>query len=565
MIAALAGDILGAGAFYEAQQRHTEAVGLFTAFGLWKAAADTLKLAQSSNGRGNQHAVKQAREALAEAWKEQGAWQLAIESYQKLRPREGLLEALFLSDSYDELERLASDLSEGDVRLLLRAAELLAAAGRGQAAAAAFLKAKKPEDAVDAALQGGEWGSAICLARQHCNGRKVQGVLAAYKAALQHQHRRDSDPDALEGLLGLGVPEAAAQQLSSLTEQLGPFTRDPQKQRKIHVKAALLAHQGRLKDGPTTQEALGLVCCPRAASSSSSGQRALSPGDGGGCCHALNIDEERHWNSAAACHLYLLYCFHLSERRARAALCLAVRLRDCYPREVPLQVRARLLLVSACKAREWDLCSQALHALEMSCQASASERKHLETTSVSLFANRQDPAPTRASRELPCPRCNELSCCWECYCPACDAPFAWCAATGLPIRYIEHLLQHTTPGGKDKGASAAAPSALVASPRGNGEGVPPEDPDNTWPYGGPPVPEACRTCGLFTAAWGPGGPLRSCPFCSQPFSPTATTLVQRQTVPAEGPGDDGAASYISRLNPDEILLQSGGISDLRQA
>ncbi|KAL8424734.1 hypothetical protein Efla_001323 [Eimeria flavescens] len=217
-MAALAGNILGAGAFYEAQQRYVEAAQVFLSFGYWKEAAAILDVAGMS-----QHARKLASSSemyhsLSEACSDAKEWQLAIESYKKFPPGKGLLEALFATERYEELEQLTSKLNEDEnTQLLLHAAHLLAAAGRGQAAAAAFRRAGRPQDAVDAAVRWGEWNTAVFIAREHCKASKLQEIAAAYKTALQHQQGINSEMHMVEAFMSLGIPEAAAQELSYLT------------------------------------------------------------------------------------------------------------------------------------------------------------------------------------------------------------------------------------------------------------------------------------------------------------------------------------------------------------
>ncbi|CDJ35916.1 WD repeat protein 35, related [Eimeria mitis] len=468
-IAALSGDILGAGAFYEAQQKPEHAAHLFSSFGMWDAASDTLKLAVSAHSRGEQSSLRKVRMALAEAWKEQGNWIPAIDLYSSLKPQEGLLEVYFLSGRYEELESLVCKLSDVDPELLLRAAQLLAAAGRGAASADAFLKAGRAELAVDAALYGGEWVKAVSLARQHCNSTKLQVVTSVYRNAMQHQQKKCSSADVVEAFLTIGAFEAAAHELARLPRQLGHLLRNPRKQRKMHITAALLARKHHLRAGHKTMESLDTPCLSTACNATSEnsalkGRVALSIS-----ANSTSAEEEHHWHSAAACHLYLLCCFHLSEKRARAALCTAVRLWESYQRELSLYLSAQLLFISAYKSQEWDLCSQALHAMQMDAQVPPGGKQRLDATNLLVFSRRQGLEAPRAP-QLPCPNCNALSSYWECFCPSCDFSFPWCAATGLPVRYISCIMQRKSAieiGGHREGRHSEMPvQSLTPEDRG---------------------------------------------------------------------------------------------------
>ncbi|CDJ49405.1 hypothetical protein, conserved [Eimeria brunetti] len=433
-IAALSGDILGAGAFYEAQKKLEHAAYLFTSFGMWDSASDILKLSVSTESRGEKYSLRRVRIALAEAWKERENWIPAIDLYNSLKPQEGLLEAYFLSGRYEELEGLAGKLSEVDTALLLRAAQLLAAAGRGAASSNAFMKAGKPELAVDAAMLGGEWERAVTLARKHCSSTKLQAVTSVYRNAMQHQHKKCSSTDVVEALLTIGAFEAAALELASLPRQLGHLPQNPRKQRKMHIMAAVLAREHHFKSGVKADDCLKTRCqrAPRITTremyASSKVARCIS-------APSLSAEENHHWQSASACHLYLLCCFHLSEHRVRAALCTAVRLWECYQQELSLYVSAQLLFISAYKSKEWDLCSQALHVMQMDAHVSPGGKKRLQATSL-LISSRRRALETPWTSQLPCPNCSALSSYWECFCPSCDFPFPWCAATGLPVRYV---------------------------------------------------------------------------------------------------------------------------------
>ncbi|KAL8274937.1 hypothetical protein Esti_001137 [Eimeria stiedai] len=478
LMVALAGDILGAGAFYEAQHKHIDAASLFLSFGYWKEAADTLNVASASQRMRNSAGLSRACESLAEAYGEMGEWQLAIHLYKRLPPQKGLLDALFYSEKYEELESVAGELAEGEeMPLLLHAAQLLAAAGRGQAAAASFLKAGKPHDAIDAAWRGGEWQTAIRLAREHCGALKVQEIACAYRGALQHRQDATSGVQVVEAFMKLGIPEAAAHKLNFLTDHLESSIRNPLQQPK------------------------------------------------------------KKRNTGA--------------RKARIALCAAVRLRDCYSMEIPIHTTGRLLCISACMAKEWRLCSQALHALKTNPGSSVSERKQIEAMGVFLCANRQVAEPAKLQRQLECPICNELSSFWECFCPSCDVAFPWCAATGVPIRYL--LLMR----GQSKTSEAV--KATIQAICGDGFEYAAKEDNRTalsceenWPYGGPESPLACRVCGLSTAAWGPEGPIEDCPLCTQPFLGSTEGLVTSQETQLLW-REDRVARYLSTLHPEEIL------------
>lgn len=553
-IAALSGDILGAGAFFEAQQKLSHAAHLFASFGLWDVASDALKLAVSSSRRGEQNCLRKVKVALADAWKEQGSWIKAIDLYTSLKPQEGLLEAYFLSGRYEELECLANKLPEVGTKLTLRAAQLLAAAGRGATSADAFLKAGRPELAVDAALYSGEWAQAVSLARQHCDSTKLQAVTCIYRNAMQHQHKKCIGGDIVEAFLTIGAFEAAAHELASLPKQLGHALRNPQRQRKMHVTAALLSrkHHFRVRLINENRSGTPCLCC---SCTTTSDMHALP---GVACsfpANSLSREEARHWKSAAASHLYLLCCFHLSEQRARAALCTAMRLWECYQQEISLYVSAQLLFISAYKSKEWDLCSQALHALQMDVRVSPGCKHRLEATCLVVFSRRQMLEAAWAC-QLPCANCSALSSYWECFCPSCDFSFPWCAATGLPVRYVRWILHQTSAneGGESRHIASPVPAASSTSSPG--------DRENVWPYGGPSVPEACGVCGLFTVAWGPEGPIRSCPLCSQPFSCTPEEG-KHPEIPAKSfAAEDVGWRWIINGNPEDILFQADCLGEL---
>lgn len=548
-IAALSGDILGAGAFYEAQQKLEHAAHLFTSFGMWDAASETLKLAASSQSWGERSSLRKVKVALADAWKEQGNWKQAIDIYSSLKHQMGLLEAYFHSGRYEELEGLARELPEVDTELLLRAAQLLAAAGRGAASADAFLRARKPEFAVDAAMFGGEWAQAISIARQHCNSTKLQAVTSGYKNAMQHHHRKCSNADIVEAFLTLGAFEAAAQELGGLPRHQGHLPQNPRRQRKMHIIAALLARKHHYKSGFKNENIL-VTPSMKIACSASSEKYDFSRKARSISAYSLSAEEEYHWQSATAYHLYLLCCFHLSEQRVRAALCTAVRLWECYERQLSLYLSAHLLFISAYKSKEWDLCSQALHVMQMDAKVSPGGKQSLEATKRLVFSSREmQEAPW--TPQLPCPNCNALSSYWECFCPSCDFSFPWCAATGLPIRYVRCIMEHNS--AKEAGDNRYSPSPVPAA----GASSSPGDPDSFWPYGGPGDPEACGLCGLLTAAWGPEGPQSSCPLCSQPFSCQPEDGKQLQVPPQSLTSEDRGWSGILKVSPEDIFLQAG--------
>ncbi|XP_026190918.1 uncharacterized protein LOC34618801 [Cyclospora cayetanensis] len=551
LLKALAGDILGAGVFYESLQKWDQAAYLFATFGMWEEASDTLRLTESSKGRGDQTVTNNVREALADAWKERRQWSRAIDLYRSLVPREGLFESYFFSEDYESLERTTSGLHEEEQQVLLRAAHLLAAIGKGSASAEAFLKAEMPELALNAALHSGEWTMAISLAREHCNNTKLQAISATYKAAVQHQQGVGGILHADETSISLGDPEAAEQGLDIFTSQLESSTWSPQRQRNMRVMAALLIRQSCSTNARTNEQ----YCLTYEIPSSTDRPYRATPSVALTGHFSPNLEEEKQWLGAAEYHLYLLCCLHHSERRFRAALCAAVRLWECCSQEVPRHVRAHLLFVSACKAKEWELSSQALHVLEMSSPASSRESQHLKTTSILLFAERREREPLRAYDKLLCPGCKSLSYYWECSCPNCDLYFPWCAATGLPVRYVACLLRDAYTVEKDKTLSAP-PLRMDDSSSTIAGGPKPPDPEMVWPYGGPCVPKECGTCSLSTAAWGPGGSLHLCPFCSQPFVGKGPSGVNSRNTPLCWLTDEGVPNYLSMVKLEEARLQA---------
>ncbi|KAL8443211.1 hypothetical protein Emag_006039 [Eimeria magna] len=559
-MAALAGDILKAGAFYEAQNKHIAAASLFLSFGYWNEAANTLNAASTSQRLGDSASLSKVCKSLAEAYGEMGEWQLAINFYKRLPPQEGFLDALFYSENYEELECVGRKLAEGEeTPLLLHAAQLVAAAGRGQIAAACFLKADRPNAAIDAAWRGGEWQEAICLAREHCGAVKVHELANAYRRALQHRQDVPSEVHVVEAFMKLGIPEAATQELNLLTDHLDPAIRNPFQQRKAHIIAALLARENRLLDAISAEEALTSASCSDRTQRDSFLQPGQS-GRGGECAISLNQKEEKCWRSASACHLYLLCCYYLSQRKARFALCAAVRLRDCYSMESRLHIRGRLLCISACMAKEWELCLQALHELETSPEASASERKKLGAIGVTLRANCQLAKPSKTHAQLECSKCSALSGFWECFCPSCDVAFPWCAATGLPIRYVLLMRgQSKTTEAVKETIKAFCGDGLEYTAKNEGRAA--LDCEETWPYGGPECPLTCGVCGLSTAAWGPEGPIEDCPLCTQPFSRTTKSLAASQETQLPW-REDRVARYLSMLHPEEILSQIEKLNEL---
>ncbi|KAL8451764.1 hypothetical protein Emed_001780 [Eimeria media] len=562
-MAALAGDILGAGAFYEAQQKHTNAASLFLAFGYWKEAADTLLVASASQRLRNSVSMSEVCESLAEAYGEMGEWQLAIDLYKRLPPQNGILDALFYSENYEELESVGREVADGEMTpLLLHAAQLLAAAGRGQIAAACFLKAGKPHAATQAAWRGGEWQEAMCMAREHCGALKLQEIAIAYRGALQHRQDAPNAVQVVEAFMKLGVSEPAAQELKLLTDHLDPAIQNPLQQRKAHIIAALLARHNRVLDAISAKEELTSASCVDETQRNSFlrlGQSEQSEREGE-CAISLSQEEEKCWRSASASHLYLLCCYYLSQRKARFALCAAMRLRNCYSKEIRIHIRSRLLCISACMAKEWELCSIALQELETDAEASASERKTIEAIGVTVRANRQIAKPTEIHTQLKCSKCNASSAFWECFCPSCDVAFSWCAATGLPIRYVLFMRgqSKTTEAVKETIKAFCGDGLGYTAKDDNQAGV---DCEETWPQGGPESPLTCGVCGLSTAAWGPEGPIEDCPLCTQPFSRTTKKLVTFQETQLSW-REDRVAPYLFTLRPEEILSQIENMDEL---
>ncbi|XP_067631669.1 WD repeat-containing protein 35 isoform X2 [Eurosta solidaginis] len=349
------------------------------------------------------------------AWREIGnhfaslrSWESAKEYYEKSHHIEGLMDALYHLERFDELEQCIDKLPDKNP-LLARIAEMLASVGMCSEAVKAYLKMGDPKAAVDACVNLRQWGEALQLARKF-DMPQIGDLLSKHAAQLIKENRL---PEAIELQKKACRYLDAVRLLGKLAQRETEKDSSMLRVKKLYVLAALLAEE-HLKT-LSTQELSYKV-------DRNSLLDTMSPEDS----HVV----EHMWHAAEAYHFMMLAQRQLRFGVVHSALTTALRLCD-YDDILPKEDVYNILALASCADRAFGTCAKAFTKLESLDNIPERRIHEYKELAASIFAKHG--SEDGKAEMVKCYSCNTSVPDSLPACTICGARFPACVSSGKPI------------------------------------------------------------------------------------------------------------------------------------
>ncbi|XP_005179364.1 WD repeat-containing protein 35 [Musca domestica] len=352
------------------------------------------------------------------AWRQIGhhfanlrSWESAKEYYEKSHDIEGLMNALYNLEQFEELEKCIDKLPEKSP-LLAKIAEMLSSVGMCSEAVNAFLKFGDPKSAVNTCVNLRQWGQAVELA-QKFQMPQVTTLLSKHAAELLKENRL---PEAIELQRKAGRYLDAARLMCKLAEKETEKGSNMLRIKKLYVLAGLLAEQHLKSLVAKTEDT------PNYNLDRISIMDTLSLED--------SATIERIWHCAEGYHFMLLAQRQLRFGIVHSAVITALRLRDYDDVLKPEDIYS-LLALASCADRSFGTCSRAFIKLESLSELPEETLKEFEDLAINIF-----------SKNEPIDNKEDFITCYACKasvsdslpaCNSCGARFPPCISSGKPI------------------------------------------------------------------------------------------------------------------------------------
>ncbi|XP_011196664.1 WD repeat-containing protein 35 [Zeugodacus cucurbitae] len=349
------------------------------------------------------------------AWREIGnhfaslrSWESAKEYYEKSHHLEGLMDALYHLERFDELDQCIDKLPEKSP-LLAKIAEMLASVGMCTEAVKAYLKMGDPKSAVNACVNLRQWGEAVQLARKF-DMPQIGELLCKHATQLIKEDRL---PEAIELQKKAGFYLEAARLLGKLAQREAEKDTSMLRIKKLYILAGLLSEE-HLKSLSTAELSYKV--------DRNSILDTMSPED----AHVV----EHMWHAAEAYHFMMLAQRQLRFGIAHSAVVTALRLCD-YDDILPAEDVYNILALSCCADRSFGTCVKAftkLEGLENIPECRVHEYKQLAESIFSKYTTEDTKNET-----VKCYACNSPVPDSLPVCTVCGARFPACVSSGKPI------------------------------------------------------------------------------------------------------------------------------------
>ncbi|XP_017491815.1 PREDICTED: WD repeat-containing protein 35 isoform X1 [Rhagoletis zephyria] len=349
------------------------------------------------------------------AWREIGnhfaslrSWESAKEYYEKSHHIEGLMDALYHLERFDELEQCIDKLPEKSP-LLAKIAEMLASVGMCSEAVKAYLKMGDPKAAVNACVNLRQWGEALQLARKF-DMPQIGNLLSKHAAQLIKEDRL---PEAIELQKKAGRYLDAARLLGKLAQREAEKDASMLRIKKLYILAALLAEE-HLKTLSTAELSYKV--------DRNSLLDTMTPED----AHVV----EHMWHAAEAYHFMMLAQRQLRFGIVHSAVVTALRLRD-YDDILPVEDVYNTLALASCADRSFGTCAKAftkLESLEGITERRIQEYKELGASIFAKYASEDAKVEMVKCYACNAPVPDSLPAC-----TICGARFPACVSSGKPI------------------------------------------------------------------------------------------------------------------------------------
>ncbi|XP_037949951.1 WD repeat-containing protein 35 [Teleopsis dalmanni] len=332
-------------------------------------------------------------------------WENAKEYYDKAHNIEGLMNALYNLEQFDELEQCIQKLPEKSP-LLTKMAEMLASVGMCSEAVNAYLKFGDYKAAIDTCVNLRQWGKAVDLAQKY-KMPEVNALLDKHAAQLI---KEDRIPEAIELKKNAGQYLDAARLLMKLAERESEKRSNLLRIKKLYVLAGLLAEEY-VKNITYNQNI-----------------------DRNSLLNSMNPEEaytiERIWHCAEGYHFMLLAQRQLQFGVIHNAVITALRLRE-YEDVLKLEDIYSLLALASAADRSFGNCSKAFMKLESLDYLPKKTLQEYEELAAKIFA-KHEPVDDKVEN-VQCYSCDKALPDGSITCDNCTARFPPCISSGKPI------------------------------------------------------------------------------------------------------------------------------------
>ncbi|XP_030387357.1 WD repeat-containing protein 35 [Scaptodrosophila lebanonensis] len=399
------------GEFEEAEKLYLDADRRDLAIDLRITLCDWFRVVQlyRMGGTGvSDHQMETAWQEIGNHFANLNSWESAKTYYEKSQYSEGLMDALYHLELFDELEKCVEKLPDKSP-LLLKLADMLASVGMCSEAVEAFLKFGDQKAAVNACVNLRQWGLAVELAQKY-QMPEVNTLLSQHATQLINEDRL---AEAIELQKKAGRYLDAVRLLTKLAdrelEKGAPLLRI----KKIYVLAALLA-----------EEHLKSIATPEI-------DYAV---DRNRLLNLISLEDasliERTWHCSEAFHFFLLAQRQLRFGIVHSAVITALRLRE-YEDVLNVEEIFSLLALASCADRSFGTCSKAFIKLESLRNLPEKSQLDYEELAVSIFS-KNEPVDNKLDT-VSCYACaasipDSLPSCSEC-----GVRFPACVSSGKPI------------------------------------------------------------------------------------------------------------------------------------
>lgn len=311
---------------------------------------------------------------LEKAWQEIGkhfanlnSWESAKEYFQKSHDMEGLIDALYHLEQYDELYECVGRVPEKSP-LLPKIALMLGSVGMCEEAVKTYLKFGDYKAAVSVCVNLKQWGQAVELAQQF-KMPQINTLLTKHATQLLQEGRL---PEAVELQRKAGKYLEAAMLLTKLADQEIKKKSEFLRIKKIYVLAGIL-----------TEEYIKTQHKNVKFNKSKDRNDVLSE---------LSMEDanliQNIWHCAEAYHFMLLAQRQLVYGVFHSAVITSLRLRE-YEDVLTAEDIYSILALTSCADRAFETCSKAFIKLESLDSIGIKKQRDYEELAVSIFAKNE--------------------------------------------------------------------------------------------------------------------------------------------------------------------------------
>uniref|UniRef100_A0A061SDB5 Wd repeat-containing protein 35 isoform x2 n=1 Tax=Tetraselmis sp. GSL018 TaxID=582737 RepID=A0A061SDB5_9CHLO len=359
-----------------------------------------------TSGAGDDKLLETAWNKIGEYYADRHKWSKAVTYFAQAKNSEMLVEAFYVLEDFEGLEKLIHALPEGSP-LLLNIADKFQSVGLCEQGVLAFTKGGDVKRAVDCCVLLNQWDQGVALAERH-NFPQISGLLAKYAS-----HLMDSDKrlEAIELYRKANHHTEAAKLLVELAEKSASQKVHPLRCKKLYVLAALEVERFRKRmldqqEADTTAtlgggsgSGMGTNKPSTLATNAATTLAGLMTLDTASASSANNRTLDNAWHGAEGFHFWLLAHRQLYAGQFEAAMRTALHLRRYEDVLDPVDIYSFLALASF-YAQFFSQCSKAFIKLESSPEVPEARREQYSDLALSIFVKNppQDPRGLHETR-----------------------------------------------------------------------------------------------------------------------------------------------------------------------